>query len=422
MLNAVMYLIAPGMQGCIIFTAFREYILLHPPWDWVLVTAAMYGHGAVVLLHFSGALRSQLTYSVTMACLLLCCAAACIAVGIPSSIIPAPLVSAVGLGLYYRTHSMREYAIFLLGACIAGLWFVGHHFWFLDISWDGHWDVRTTCMLLMIYIAPTILLPGLLISRILPLLSGGTLVLHAAMLSFAEIVLFSGNNDTAGNMYPGYAIIGTSMVGILMAVHLVESQRIPRWSSLAAQLLYAAKIMVLVLPQPLQALHAVLLASAAFAPVVLHPSKPGALRQTRMLPSVAIAHFGSIIFLTWECRHTIFSSLGELLGNPPGEGLALGALLVVLALTLYPLAGLLSTTAVSARQGIILLLATGMLLMALRPPLPQSAACHPHHHHHKHARWMCLQLFNRSDGVAREVRIPWKVFCIHRAVWFVPLG
>eukprot|EP00873_Tetraselmis_striata_P000243 jgi/Tetstr1/420507/TSEL_001051.t1 len=73
-----------GVEGRILFVAFREYISIQPPWDWVVVTLAVYGHFAMVFLHFSGSLQSYAVYSVCLAGLLMSCVGACLTVGTAS--------------------------------------------------------------------------------------------------------------------------------------------------------------------------------------------------------------------------------------------------------------------------------------------------------------------------------------------------
>ncbi len=56
------------------------------------------------------------------------------AAGVPLAIMPAPLVAASGLVLWYESGQLWEYAVFVAGVALASLWFVMHHFWFLEVS------------------------------------------------------------------------------------------------------------------------------------------------------------------------------------------------------------------------------------------------------------------------------------------------
>jgi hypothetical protein len=42
-------------QGRLVFPAFGEYIRLHPPFNYIAVTAALYGVAFLVFLHVAGA-------------------------------------------------------------------------------------------------------------------------------------------------------------------------------------------------------------------------------------------------------------------------------------------------------------------------------------------------------------------------------
>jgi len=43
-----------GLEGRVIFRAFGQYISLHPPWSYIVVTAALYGSAALVIMYCAG--------------------------------------------------------------------------------------------------------------------------------------------------------------------------------------------------------------------------------------------------------------------------------------------------------------------------------------------------------------------------------
>lgn len=43
-----------ALEGRLIFPAFGQYLILHPPWNYLLVTLALYGFGAIAIIFFSG--------------------------------------------------------------------------------------------------------------------------------------------------------------------------------------------------------------------------------------------------------------------------------------------------------------------------------------------------------------------------------
>jgi hypothetical protein len=46
-------------QGRLVFPAFGEYIRLHPPFNYIAVTAALYGVAFLVFLHVAGGAASK---------------------------------------------------------------------------------------------------------------------------------------------------------------------------------------------------------------------------------------------------------------------------------------------------------------------------------------------------------------------------
>ena len=62
-----------ALEGRLIFPVFGQYILLHPPWNYLLVTLALYGFAAITIVYFSGdsmkAARCQETFA---PCISLC--------------------------------------------------------------------------------------------------------------------------------------------------------------------------------------------------------------------------------------------------------------------------------------------------------------------------------------------------------------
>ena len=45
-----------GLEGRVLLPAFGQFLGLHPPWSFVLVSVALYGGASLVLLHFAGRL------------------------------------------------------------------------------------------------------------------------------------------------------------------------------------------------------------------------------------------------------------------------------------------------------------------------------------------------------------------------------
>ncbi len=85
----------------------------------------MYGVAALVLLHFSGSLSEEAEGLLVGPLLMLSAAVGALAAGLPLWMLPAPLLAASGLAMFYDTRSLRDYLLFVAGALATGGW--GHH-------------------------------------------------------------------------------------------------------------------------------------------------------------------------------------------------------------------------------------------------------------------------------------------------------
>lgn len=87
---------------------------------------------------FAGLLGSNMAGSflntLSSALLIVSACGGAFAAGVPFAIMPAPLVAASGLVLWYESGQLWEYGVFVAGVLLAALWFVIHHFWFLEVS------------------------------------------------------------------------------------------------------------------------------------------------------------------------------------------------------------------------------------------------------------------------------------------------
>lgn len=43
-----------GLQGRVLLPAFGHYLGLHYPWNYITISAALFGAGSLLLLHFEG--------------------------------------------------------------------------------------------------------------------------------------------------------------------------------------------------------------------------------------------------------------------------------------------------------------------------------------------------------------------------------
>jgi hypothetical protein len=321
-----------------VFHAFTQYIKLQPPWSYVAVTAALLGLAALVVAHLSGLLGTALDVTLAGSCLLLCTTAGAVAAGVPFEWLPAPLVAAVGLALYYDSRSVREYAIFVAGALVTGAWFVSHHFWFLDAR-VGHLRMRTACRLALAALAPALVVPGLVIAGVGRGAVGVLLFVQAELVCILEEQLYSAaalEGPGAEQMYPAYLVVATSAAGAAAAERLAAARLAPRWAAWVVPALYAAKLSMLIVPEAHVVLPAGLLALAAATPVAAH-APPSAKRRPRIAPWRGLSYAAATTAAVALARFAVFDVVQWAAMGRPHEGVLLGALLVVWAAALAPL-------------------------------------------------------------------------------------
>lgn len=160
-------------QGRLVFPAFGEYIRLHPPFNYIAVTAALYGVAFLVFLHVAGEafghngchlfliaqpadeppaemrgvrktchcglasgillhahvtlkwhtglLGDAVASTLDGAALMIAAGAGALAAGVPITVMPAPLLAAGGLAMYLDTDALRDYLLFVAGALGTGM-------------------------------------------------------------------------------------------------------------------------------------------------------------------------------------------------------------------------------------------------------------------------------------------------------------
>ncbi|MEW5297524.1 MAG: hypothetical protein WDW36_000729 [Sanguina aurantia] len=387
-----------AFEGRVVFHSFGQYIKLQAPWDWVAVTFALFGSASVALLHQLGAVGTVVDVTLVGSFLLICTTAGALAAGVPFNWLPTPLVGACGLALYYDSRSLREYAVFAVGSFLTGVWFVSHHFGFLDIMLGPSLHLHDLCKLVMAALVPALLVPGLVFAGASPGAVGALLMLQASLLCVMEEVLHSaGFEDGVGEvMYPGYLVLLTSLLGIVAARRLHPAGHITRTASWVLHSLHGAKLSMLLLPEAALVLPTVLLILAVTAPAFLQggssspadsdPSDPPApaSRPSRSSGSGSRSrgeveqppawqgwtHAASIVAAVGLARFALFDLVQWVLSARPSEGLLLGVLLCALAAGLAPFVRQCYPTDAAALRTLATLAVAGVLLLLLQPPLP----------------------------------------------------
>lgn len=80
----------------------------------------MYGVAALVLLHFGGSLGEETEGMLVGPLLMVSAAVGALAGGLPVWMLPAPLLAASGLAMFYDTRTLRDYLLFVAGALATG--------------------------------------------------------------------------------------------------------------------------------------------------------------------------------------------------------------------------------------------------------------------------------------------------------------
>lgn len=331
--------VAAGFEGRVVFHAFMPFIKLPAPWNYIMVSGALFGGMCLVLAHLTGALGSALDVPLAAACLLLCTTAGSIAVGIPFPWISAPLVAAGGLSLYYDSRSLREYAIFVLGVLATAGWFVHHHFWFLDIR-VGFLHLQSMCQLAIAALLPAVVVPGLLLAGAGRQWVGVLMLVQAELLCVLEEQMYGAHHhEEPGSevMYPSYLVITTTVAGIAACQALDRLWAMPRWATWVVSTLYVAKLSMLVLPEAYLVLPTAVLLLAAGSPLYLYEQPEGGRRRARLKPWQGAVHVLVTVTSVALARFAVFDVVQWAMLGRPHEGVLLGALLVVMAAALAPL-------------------------------------------------------------------------------------
>lgn len=367
-----------ALEERVVFHSFNQYIRLTAPWNYLAVTACMYGVAALVLLHFGGSLGEETEGMLVGPLLMVSAAVGALAGGLPMWMLPAPLLAASGLAMFYDTRSLRDYLLFVAGTLATGGWFLWQHFWFLDISLDGV-PLKTICVLVLAAMLPAAMLPGLLYSDSPKAALSTMLLLQAGLVAALEERLYSGDHEevtyNVHSMYPAWLVGATSALGLTVARHLHVSAAIGDLPAWALQCIYAAKLAMLVLPEARLTVPLLGLLLAASPPLLLRGGgikrdHPGRDRPRRLRPWQGLGLAAAVLTAVAAARFAVFDIAQFVLDRRPSEALMAGLLLLLCALGCLPMVQRYYPHSQQAKRALLLAVALSALLMLLRPPLP----------------------------------------------------
>jgi len=436
-----------GLEGRILRRAVGPYLALPPPWSYIALTAALAPVAAFGCAQAAGLLEADedaaggsgpsapassdpvahLPRSAAAAgpVLVMAAGAAGLAAGLPLWALPAPLAAAAGLALFWESGAGADYALFAAGAAGCGAWFVGHHFWFLDVPLGAGHTLRSACAIAGCAGVAALAVPGLLNAGRAGWVGGGggkgapahpapsgprhllavaALLAQAALVSLLEDHLFAGDHadpEAAPELYPAYLVVATSLAGVAAARAAARAGLVAPGGAWLLQCVWGAKAALLALPasRPVGPVLGCVLAATAPAALwgrssggqdgdasaVLHGPPPSPTARL-MLAALAVA-------AALRARFIVFDALQEYGygGSPPVDGAVAGALAAAVAGVALPAlwvrageeeegGGTTSrrprttpaTLALAlARRATAALLAAGLAALALEPPQPR---------------------------------------------------
>lgn len=364
-----------GIEGRIVFFSFGQYIRLAAPWSYIAITIGLYGAGALVLLLATGMLGVEIAGVLLGPILMISSSVGALIVGMSVWAVPAPLLAAAGLAMFYDSRSMRDYIFFFLGACATGGYFLWQHFWFLDITLDGM-KLRNLCLVLGAAMASGFLVPGMVLSGWKGRPVEIFLLAQAGLMMVAEEHLYAGDHaDITYNihpMFPSFLVVGTTAAGIAVAKKLFDTKTIGEVASYALQCVYGAKIVMLIVPEARLTVPILGLTLAVTPPVLLQKSsEPEQQRRRHRLPAwQGLALASAVVLAVVAARFAIFDMLRLLLNRRPSEALAAGSLVLAAGAGCIPLVGRYYRGSVQIKRVLLLTISSGLLLALLRPPLP----------------------------------------------------
>ena len=364
-----------GLEGRVLRRAVGPYLALPPPWSYLALTAALAPVTAFGCAQAAGLLEADEDAAEGVAAparagappslprsaaaagpvLVMAAGAAGLAAGLPLWALPAPLAAAAGLALFWESGAGGDYALFAAGAAGCGAWFVGHHFWFLDVPLGSGHTLRSACVVAGGAGLAALAVPGLLSAgraggwvggeaKARPAaaaptgpraaLASAALLAQAALVALLEDHLFAGDHtdpEAAPELYPAYLVAATSLAGAAAGRAAGRAGLVAPGVAWLLQCVWGAKAALLALPasRPVGPVLACVL--AATAPAALWGGGGGARRAGGTPPPSATARLGLALLAAaaaLRARFVLFDAVQEYGygGSPPVDGAVVGAL------------------------------------------------------------------------------------------------
>lgn len=361
----------------VVFHSFSRYVHAPPPLNYLLVTVTMLGGASAVGAYTLGMVDDALSSAAFTAVAVFASGAGALVIGFPLLFIPVPLISGFYLARFFTKKSLPSYFAFAALASLMLSWFIVHNFWDLNI-WMAGMDLKSFCKLLMASAVVAMVVPGLvLFPPKIGFLTELGLIGYALLLCYIEdrffnytsIYYFGFDDDV---IYPSYMVLTTTILGFALIRRLAVDHRIGPKAQWILTCLYSSKLTMLFISSKSVMWVSAVLLLAVSPPLLLYRDRlKGASKMKRWQGH---AHACVIAISAWFCRETIFEALQWWNGMPPSDGLLLGSYILLTGIACIPIIALHFSHSQQAKRFLVLVVALGLLLIILQPPIPLSWA------------------------------------------------
>mmetsp|Transcript_9360 Transcript_9360/g.37930 ORF Transcript_9360/g.37930 Transcript_9360/m.37930 type:complete len:1127 (-) Transcript_9360:375-3755(-) len=364
-----------GLEGCVLFRGFGEYVRLPGLPGVVAVTAAVYGGLLAAVAALSGSVGSKngVPSEIYQAALVTAGCAAALATGAPPWMLPFAAIGSIGASRFYLRGAAVDLAMFAGGVAACGAWFLHSNFWSLDVDVDGL-PLAELCRLLFLSLCASALAPGLARFDVHPSSLGLLVCLHAMVFARCEDALHSEALEDGEPMYPAYLVLATSALGVVLAGSLERTGKVTTATAWMARCVYVGKLALVMLPGSRALVPCVLVGMAATAPFALdsptsRTTRAGG-RRARMSVARGLAHVVSLGLAMVHARFAVFDVVFAVTGHRPSDATLFGGLLLFAGAGSTPLVRRHFSHLPAFRRGLACVVTAGTALVSLRPPMP----------------------------------------------------
>lgn len=201
----------------VVFRSYGSYIFFPWPLNVILVTLSLYSFAFLGLNLYTGNFK-MIDYRLALPVAMVGSATASLVLGLPILVALTFLAGSLTFVQYYYHRRPEAYIIFLCCTSLIVLHFLYQHFFFLDFTFDQFdLPLKIAAMMALVLLITCLAVipvafqpvPRLLLTAVIQPI----LILQAVLLASLEQILYEQRED----MYPGYLIIITSYIGVMVA-------------------------------------------------------------------------------------------------------------------------------------------------------------------------------------------------------------